>query len=487
MTSTDRGEDTKRLASKALSKGYQLTENSIKILLERKNPDELLDRLLSWIKSSRPGTILVEPGVVMDFLRTIEEKKPRGEQVAETASFRVKSTSYSDVWIEGSTEEFRLYFTVRYQRIREIFERRGISVYSPSELRDQGLKEAYIIGMVSEVRPVKNGYSVLVEDPKGVWRIFVPKGDRNLEERVEELLPDMVVMMRVRVRASVLVAQDILLPDIPPAPQRKLSGPDINVCIISDIHVGSSRFNEELFNDFLEWLSSDEEEASKTGFLVVNGDLVDGVYIYPGQEDELALPSLNKQFEKASELLKKIPKRVTVIYAPGNHEPVRKALPQPPVQHRYRELLGQHDGLVFVGNPAWISFDGVDFLVFHGQTLDDIIQSGSRFSYSTIHHDAAALLEFVLRTRHLAPTYGVVTPLLPLRDDPLMISEVPAVFATGHIHVAAQSVYRGVYLVNTGTWQEQTKFQASLGLEPTVGTAAIFNLRSMRLSIKKFG
>jgi DNA polymerase II small subunit len=68
-----------------------------------------------------------------------------------------------------------------------------------------------------------------------------------------------------------------------------------------------------------------------------------------------------------------------------------------------------------------------------------------------------------------------------------MISELPAVFATGHIHVAAQSVYRGVYLVNTGTWQEQTKFQASLGLEPTVGTAAIFNLRSMRLSIKKFG
>lgn len=486
MTSTDRG-DARRLASKALSKGYQLTESSIKILLERKNPDELLERLLSWLKNSRPGIILVEPGVVSDFLRMIEEAKPPEEQIARTATFRVKSSSYSDVWIEGTTEEFRLYFTVRYQRIREIFEKRGINVYSPSELREQGLKEAYIIGMVSEVRPIRNGYNVLLEDPKGIWRVVVPRGDRNLESRVEDLLPDMVVTMRVRVRATALVAQDILLPDIPPSQQRRLSGPDVNICIISDIHVGSSRFNEELFNEFLDWLSSDEEDASKTAFLIINGDLVDGVYIYPGQEDELALPSLNKQFEKASELLRKVPKNVRVIYAPGNHEPVRKALPQPPVQHRYREMLGQQDGLVYVGNPALISFDDVDFLIFHGQTLDDVIQSGSKFSYSTIHRDAAALLEFVLRTRHLAPTYGVVTPLLPLKDDPLMISEPPDVFATGHIHVAAQSMYRGVQLVNTGTWQEQTKFQASLGLEPTVGTAAIFNLRSRRISIKQFG
>lgn len=485
MTSTDR-RDAKRLASKALSKGYQLTESSIKILLERKDPEELLDKLLSWLKISRPGTILVEPSIVEDFLRTIEQAEAPKEHASMTATFKIRSMPYSDVWIEGSTEEFRLYFTVRYQRLREVFEKRGIAVYSPSEIKAQGLKEAYVVGMVSEVRPIKNGYNVFIEDPKGIWRVIVPKGDRLLEERVEELLPDMVVTIRVRSRPSGLLAQDILLPDIPPAPSRKLYGPDVNICVISDVHIGSSRFNEELFKDFLEWLSSDDDDAAKTAFLIINGDLVDGVYVYPGQENELAISSLNKQFEKASELLRKIPERITVIYAPGNHEPVRKALPQPSIQPKYRDILGLQDQLVYVGNPAWLSFNDVNLLIFHGQTLDDIIQSGSRFSYSTIHQDAVGLLEFVLKARHLAPTYGVVTPLLPLRDDPLMISDVPDVFVTGHIHVATHGAYKGVQIVNTGTWQERTSFQASIGLEPTVGTVAILNLKTMKINIKRF-
>ncbi len=487
MTSSRIGEEVRRLASKALSKGYQLAESSIKILLRRENPDELLEKLLAWLKNSRPGVVLVESSVVEEFLKSLDEVEVKEEPVPRTATFKVKSMSYSDVWIEGSTEEFRLYFNVRYQRLREVFEKRGISVYSPSELINQRLKEAYVVGVVSEVRAIRNNYQLLIEDPKGIWRIIVPKGNRALEERVESLLPDMVVAVRVRLRASLLVAQDILLPDIPPILHRKPSGPDVNICIVSDIHVGSSRFNEELFNDFLDWLSSDEEDASKTAFVVINGDLIDGVYIYPGQESELSLPSLNKQFEKAAELLGKIPERVTVIYVPGNHEPVRKALPQPPIQPRYREILDSKREIVYLGNPALLSFDDVDFLIFHGQTLDDVIQAGSRFSYSTIHTDAASLLEFMIKSRHLAPTYGGVTPLLPLKDDPLMISEVPDVFATGHIHIATHSVYRGMQLINTGTWQEQTRFQASLGLEPTVGTAALINLRSMRIDIKHFG
>ncbi|MEM2374466.1 MAG: hypothetical protein QXI11_08530, partial [Thermoproteota archaeon] len=81
MTSTDR-RDAKRLASKALSRGYQLTESSIKMLLERKNPEELLEKLLSWLKISRPGTVLVEPSIVEDFLRMIEQAEAPQEHVS---------------------------------------------------------------------------------------------------------------------------------------------------------------------------------------------------------------------------------------------------------------------------------------------------------------------------------------------------------------------------------------------------------------------
>jgi DNA polymerase II small subunit len=184
-------------------------------------------------------------------------------------------------------------------------------------------------------------------------------------------------------------------------------------------------------------------------------------------------------------LLAKVPREVKVVYVPGNHEPVRRALPQPPVHAEHRRALDPEGRFVFLGNPALVEIGGARLLLFHGQTLDDVIQSSMRFSYSDLRRSAGEVMEVLLKSRHLAPSMEV-TPIIPWREDHLLLDEVPHVLATGHIHVAAFRLYRGVRLVNSGTFQDQTKLQKGVGLEPTVGTAAVIDLRDLTVRFERF-
>jgi len=418
-------------------------------------------------------------------MREMRAEAPRQEEAA-SPRVEVRSPTYEDSWIEGTAEEFIHYFMHRYMRLRAMLEERGF-LFSPlSELGRAGGGEVYVSGIVFEVKRMGEWFRVVIEDPEGRAALRIPASDRLLAEKAELLLPDMIAGFRVTKRGGAQFVRDIILPDIPSKGPTRPSGPDVNICIISDLHVGSQKFSRELFMSFLEWLASDEEDAAKTRFLIINGDLVDGVYVYPGQERELAQPSLAAQLREAAELLSMIPPRIEVFYLPGNHEPVRKALPQPPLQPRHREILDAARPITYLGNPALLEIGGSIILAFHGQSFDDIIQAGTRFSYSSLERDAAAMMEFVLRCRHLAPTYGQATPILPLREDYLVISVPPSLFATGHLHVAAQGRYKGVALVNTGTWQEQTLYQEGIGIEPTLGVAALYNLRDGSLRIKRF-
>ena len=65
---------------------------------------------------------------------------------------------------------------------------------------------------------------------------------------------------------------------------------DVCVAFVSDLHVGSKMFAKEEFERFIDWLNllhgTDEQKAlaRKVKYLVISGDLIDGVGIYPGQE-----------------------------------------------------------------------------------------------------------------------------------------------------------------------------------------------------------
>ena len=86
----------------------------------------------------------------------------------------------------------------------------------------------------------------------------------------------------------------------------------------------------------------------------------------------------------------------------------------------------------------------------------------------------------------MSPVYGSQTPIAPESEDMMVIDEVPDVFHVGHVHVVDLDLYRGVLMINSGTWQNQTPFQSSVGITPTPGLAIILNLKTFKVYSKDF-
>jgi DNA polymerase II small subunit len=84
-------------------------------------------------------------------------------------------------------------------------------------------------------------------------------------------------------------------------------------------------------------------------------------------------------------------------------------------------------------------------------------------------------MEEMLKRRHLSPMYGGRSPLAPEKEDYLVIDDVPDILHCGHVHTYGTGFYRGVFLVNSSTWQEQTEFQKKVNLNPMPCNVAVYN------------
>ena len=131
--------------------------------------------------------------------------------------------------------------------------------------------------------------------------------------------------------------------------------------------------------------------------------------------------------------------------------------------------------MLSLGNPATISIHGVEFLLYHGRSLDDVLATAANMDF----HSPERAMRLLLQSRHLAPTYGQRTLISPEKQDFLVIERVPDVFHAGHVHVMKHKFYRGVLMVNSGAWQRQTSYQRNLGLEPTPGIIPVVNLQTL--------
>ena len=60
----------------------------------------------------------------------------------------------------------------------------------------------------------------------------------------------------------------------------------ISIAFISDIHMGSKYFLEETWDKMMKWLN-EAELAKNIKYLVMAGDVCDGIGIYPNQENRI--------------------------------------------------------------------------------------------------------------------------------------------------------------------------------------------------------
>jgi DNA polymerase II small subunit len=281
-----------------------------------------------------------------------------------------------------------------------------------------------------------------------------------------------------------LTIKSVMVPDIPDHLPNK-SKSEAYAVLISDLHVGSKYFMKNEFLRFLEWLSSPHSDdiVKKIKFLCVGGDLIDGIGIFPNQDKELLEIDAAKQMSHAAQLLAKVPKHIKILVIPGNHDLGRRALPQPAIPRmNFGEQFYSLENCIMLGNPAFIELNGVKVLMYHGQGLDDIIATTPGLSYSK----PAEAMKVLLKARHLAPIYGERTPIAPELEDMMVITEVPDIFHSGHVHVADIQSYRGTLVVNSGAWQSQTKFQQTMGITPTPGVAVIVNLATLQPLVYDF-
>lgn len=395
----------------------------------------------------------------------------------------------------GEYMQFVQYFRDRYSRLSEII--RGRTNARPIEslkrrsLRrggDGGSEEISIIGMVSDISSTTNGHKILsLEDPTGSFSVLIRNSDKELFELASRILLDEVIGVTGSVTndGSLMLATKLVQPDVPNNVQRR-TGSHGKAVLISDVHVGSSQFLEDAWLDFLDFLKgeSDSESmrelAASIRYLVVAGDLVDGIGIYPDQEMELDILNVYEQYRKAAEYFKEIPEHIRIIVSPGNHDAVRQAEPQPALPENIQ--VDFPENVVFVGNPALVELDGVRILIYHGRSIDDLVASIPGVSYQ---EPAGAVLE-MLKRRHLAPTYGSRVSISPEKKDYFIIDPVPDIIHTGHVHTLGVQRYKNVLLVNSGTWQDQTEFQKRVNLVPVPARVPIVDLEDFDVKILAF-
>lgn len=472
-------------------RGYQLEPSGFKKLQDlitlRKDVD--LEALLSSIieeKRQSGGDDIFIDDEDLEFL--FPKKEPlthEGIAYDEVETdLRVVNDPGNNVKVLEGIEGFRTYFLDRYNRLLKIISNRPHQrTISKIAQVNANANNVRIAGLVKDRKVVKDKIIFNVEDDTGAIKVLA-RTDTQSGSAIDVLLDQMVIVDISSIREGVAFSSRIDFPEIPDR-VAYTHAPTIYALLLSDLHVGSKTFGKEAFEHLLHWLQGlhgEHEIVRKMKYVIIAGDIVDGVGVYPHQDDELDITDIKEQYAAAAHLIGQIPRNLQVIIIPGNHDATRQALPQPSIPRKYCEELYQLDNVKMLGDPAEIRLHGVDFLLYHGRSLDDV------FAYSpTIQAGRPEVaMKNLLRARHLAPIFGARTIIAPAERDELVIENTPDVFHAGHVHVFGLTKYRGTVIVNSGTFQGQTAHQRSIGINPTPGKAAVLNLSSMQIWEKDF-
>jgi DNA polymerase II small subunit len=443
-----------------------------------------------------------------DFLNSIGVSTSSSEDEAEEQK-EEKITNKVNVLFSYNKEpgkvivnDFVAHFNKRFEALSSILRQRQEmqKVTSISRIKNKtGRESVTIMGLVYEKAVTKNKNIILtLEDPSGKVKIIFGDRKKELFEQAKELVLDELIGVEGIIGGNFVIANQLFIPDVPLIKDLKKSPAEEYLALIGDPHFGSKVFLKKEFDDFIEWINqrkgSEEQKeiASKIKYLVIVGDLVEGVGIYPGQEQDLEIKDIKEQYALFAQYLKKIPSSISIIACPGNHDVGRISEPQPPLLHKYAESLRKLPNVILLSNPAFVNvgatndFSGFDLLLYHGGSLiyysdhiDSIRQKGGQKRPDLI-------MKRLLQMRHLAPSHtsNLYTP--DPTFDPLVINKIPDFFITGHIHRVSISNYKNITLINCSCWVGITEDQEKRGLQPQPGRVPLVNLHTREVKVINF-
>jgi DNA polymerase II small subunit len=489
-----------------LGAGFQIESDAFKALVELGRAEALrplVDEVLKVAESVEPRPLFISSDLVLKAAEQLELSANRPVEVGTSLGVERRFAEEHESRLEvvfdptgklgttGVFDDFLHYFRSRFEKMSALFRQR-IDTRSGGTIADALASGANgrgrFVCMVVDKREKGNRIFLTVDDYDEEAVVLVNDADPSLWQTARRLSRDQVVFLETRKSSGkLLVAESIVLPEIPDhRPGRAQE--EVYAVLLSDVHVGSRVFMEGEFKRVLGWLRGEvgdhtqREIAGRVKYVLIGGDLVDGIGVYPRQEVDLKVPDIYEQYRLAAKFVEDIPEHMDVVLIPGNHDAVRQALPQPAIPRDFAGPVYEGRKVVSLGDPSEVRLDGVDFLLFHGTSLMDIISTVPGFDYRR----PVEVMEYQLRARHLAPEYGKNTPIGPELEDWLVVDHVPDVFISGHVHVPGSGVYRGTTIVNCGAWQGQTDYQKRMGLVPQPGLLPVINLQSLQVRMIDF-
>ncbi len=494
-----------------MSKGYLVDPNLIKDLVEEDGV-----RIINYLDCLEDKPLIID-NILIDLIKKEESNiKIHSLELPENEiNYPIKLTSSeeseSNVIIiknyfignkKYSVQDFVQHFRLRYNKLKnllisriELQEATSISRLVNKKINDH----VAVIGLVLNKKITKNGNIILsLEDPTGNLNIIFSKNKNELFSSINDVLFDEVIGITGKLGDGVVFADGLYLPDLPLDLKLKKSDVEEYVAFTSDMQVGSKVFYETNFLKFIDWLNGDygspqqKEIAKKVKYLFIPGDLVDGVGVYPGQEEDLEITDIYKQYQKFAEYILKLRKDLKIILSPGNHDSVRIAEPQPLLDKKAIGILAELPNIFLTTNPAIVnigsteSFQGFNVLIYHGFSFPYIAENVDSIRKAGRLDNPEMIMKYLLQRRHLAPTHASNQYLPSAEEDPLFIEKIPDFFISGHIHKTKVMNYKNITLMNCSCWIAQTEDQERRGIQPDPCKVILVNLKTREIKILNF-
>ncbi len=411
-------------------------------------------------------------------------------------------SSYDSKAKKREVQDFVKYFKKRYDFLKNVLCSRQELQESLSIARLPRKKEGEvvtIIGLVLDKNITKNeNIKITLEDTTGVFDVLISKNKTEVYQLARDLVFDEVIGITGVMGSNIIFCNSLYLPEIPVNHELKKAPDEAYVVFISDIHFGIKHFLAHDFMNFILWLRGEygteqqRDVSAKVGYLFITGDVVEGVGIYPGQEEDLEIKDVYKQYEEATRYLKMIPERIKIIICGGNHDALRMSEPQPIFDKDISKGFYEIPNLIMVSNPGFVNihssegFPGFDVLMYHGFSFPYFADNVPSIRDKGGLARCDLIMKFLLQRRHLAPSHSSTLYVPDDERDPLVIEQVPDIFVSGHIHQITVGSYRNVSLINSSCWVVQSEDNAKRGIIPHPGKIPLLNLKTREIKIMNF-
>ena len=469
--------------------GFNAEPSVVEHLSKFCSDTEKIRSFINTLKDKHNSCILT-----LEDLKSFESVESKEKEATREEKIFIRNLA-NEALVLGDINGFVEYFKSRYEKACRAFRERiqfrnFMSIESIKKLSERS--EAITVGIVNRISRTRKGNILIeLEDTSGVLNVIVPGNNSILTKTCEKIINDEIIGVGgvyLGRDKGMLIANEIYSIDIPFEKISIKSSEDAAIAFISDLHVGSRKFMKKEFLRFILWLKGklgnekQKKLAEKVKYVIIAGDVVDGVGVYPEQSKDLEIKDIYEQYKKVYEYLCMFPEHLEIIIAPGNHDATRQAEPQPAIFEDYAAEFYDDKRIRMVTNPSYVKIDSTKILIYHGRSLDDVIARIPELSYA----EPCRAMEEILKKRTLVPIFGEKVPIAPHRNDCFFIEEVPDILHFGHVHYTQVKKYRWVNLVNSGAFQRQTDYQRRLNMRPDPGKVPVYEMESGKITIMSF-